>query len=330
MTNNEIQMPDAVLTEESSSTFARFVIQPLERGFGQTIGNSLRRVLLSSLEGTVITAVKIDGIQHEFSTIQGVTEDVSDIILNLKGVRFKPADFASGIITMRVKGPGTWTAGDIGMATNDYRVLNPSHHIATLSEGVDVGVELRVETGRRYVQADENKKETDPIGVIAMDAVYTPIKKVKVTVKPTRVEQRVDYERLELEVLTDGSIMPQSALKEAAGILKEHIDPFAAMEHVEIAPLEEYHSDLVTRKVVDQLNDSVDDLSLSVRAKNCLKSANIRTIRDLVTRDERDMMKFRNFGTKSLQELKIALEERGLGFNMDIPGASSEAATGAS
>jgi DNA-directed RNA polymerase subunit alpha len=330
MSNNGIQMPDAVLAEESSSTFARFVIQPLERGFGQTIGNSLRRVLLSSLKGTVITAVKVDGIQHEFSTIQGVTEDVSDIILNLKGVRFKPADYASGIITMRVKGPGAWTAGDIGMATNDYHVLNPSHHIATLSEGVDVGVELRVETGRRYVQADENKRETDPIGVIAMDAVYTPIKKVKVTVKPTRVGQRVDYERLELEVLTDGSIMPQSALKEAASILKEHIDPFAAMEHVEIAPLEEYRPDTVARKVVDQLNDSVDDLSLSVRAKNCLKSANIRTIRDLVTREERDMMKFRNFGTKSLQELKIALEERGLGFNMEIPGDSSEAATGSS
>ncbi len=311
-------MPSGVLTEEVTPTFTRFVIQPLERGFGQTIGNSLRRVLLSSLQGTVITAVKIDGVQHEFSMIPGVSEDVSDVILNLKGVRFRAMDFASGLINLKIKGPGTWTAGDIDEATNDYQVLNPDHHIATLSEGVEFGVELRVETGRRYVPANENKRETDPIGVIAMDAVYTPVKSVRVTVKPTRVGQRVDYERLELEVATDGSIVPQNALKEASSILKDHISPFIDMEYVEAPTIESTRIDFDILQIQEQLNMGVDTLALSVRAKNCLKAANIETIRDLVIRDEATMLKFRNFGNKSLQELSALLAERGLSFGMDL------------
>lgn len=311
-------MPAGVLTEDVTPTFTRFVIQPLERGFGQTIGNSLRRVLLSSLQGTVITAVKIDGVQHEFSMIQGVAEDVSDIILNLKGVRFRPMDFASGMINLKVKGPGTWTAQDIADATGEYEVLNPSHHIATLSEGVDFGVEFRVETGRRYVPASENKLDADPIGVIALDAVYTPIKSVRVTVKSTRVGQRVDYERLELEVSTDGSIVPQNALKEASSILKDHIDPFIDMDYVEAPVIETSRIDLDMLQIQEQLDLTVDTLELSARAKNCLKAANIKTIRDLVTRDEATMLKFRNFGNKSLQELAKLLAARGLSFNMDI------------
>ena len=311
-------MPTGVLAEEVTPTFTRFVIQPLERGFGQTIGNSLRRVLLSSLEGTVITSVKIDGVQHEFSTIEGVSEDVSDIILNLKGIRFKPTDFASGAVSLKVKGPGTWNAKDIQDATNDYEVLNPDHHIATLSEGVEFGVELRVQTGRRYVPASENKQETDQIGVIALDSVYTPIKSVRVTVKPTRVGQRVDYERLELEVATDGSIIPQNALKEAASILNDHIYPFMDMELVRSSTQESIAEDSDQHHLLERINQSVDTLDLSVRAKNCLKAANIKTIRDLVTRDEQTMLKFRNFGSKSLDELRVVLEASGLSFDMDL------------
>ena len=326
MINHGIQMPSGILTEEVTPTFTRFIIQPLERGFGQTIGNSLRRVLLSSLEGTVITAVKIDGVQHEFSTIPGVAEDVSDIILNLKGVRFRSRDFASGIVNLDIKGPGVWTADDIGSATTDYIVLNPDHHIATLSDEVDVSVELRVETGRRYVPASENKRETDPIGVIALDAVYTPIKSVRVTVKPTRVGQRVDYERLELEVTTDGSIVPQNALKDAAVILNEHINPFMEMDFVELPSFEPTAIDFDLMQIREQLDLSVDALQLSVRAKNCLKSANITTIRDLVTRDEATMLKFRNFGKKSLQELVTELDNRGLSFDMDLSRIDAHAA----
>ncbi|MCY4204940.1 MAG: DNA-directed RNA polymerase subunit alpha [Bacteroidetes bacterium] len=324
MSKHGIQMPTGVLTEDVTPTFTRFVIQPLERGFGQTIGNSLRRVLLSSLEGTVITAVKIDGIQHEFSTIEGVAEDVSDIILNLKGIRFQPKDFASGVINMKVRGAGVWTAKDIEDATGEYQVLNPEHHIATLSEGVDFGVELRVETGRRYVPANENKRETDPIGVIALDAVYTPIKSVRVTVKPTRVGQRVDYERLELEVSTDGTILPQNALREAATILNDHIDPFIEMDYVAAESQEAPAVDFDNIQILDQVSQLIDTLDLSVRAKNCLKAANIKTIRDLVTRDEATMLKFRNFGNKSLQELRVVLEQQGLSFDMDIPEIDSQ------
>jgi len=311
-------MPTGVLAEEVTPTFTRFVIQPLERGFGQTIGNSLRRVLLSSLEGTVITSVKIDGVQHEFSTIEGVAEDVSDIILNLKGIRFKPTDFASGVVNLKVRGPGTWSAKDIDDATNDYEVLNLDHHIATLSKGVEFGVELCIQTGRRYVPASENKKETDQIGVIALDSVYTPIKSVRVTVKPTRVGQRVDYERLELEVATDGSIIPQNALKEAAGILNDHIDPFMEMEMVQSSTKQALVKDSDHHHLLERINQSVDTLELSVRAKNCLKAANIKTIRDLVSRDEQTMLKFRNFGSKSLEELRVVLEASGLSFDMDL------------
>jgi DNA-directed RNA polymerase subunit alpha len=196
MSNHALQMPDGVQVEEASEAFGRFVIQPLERGYGVTIGNALRRVLLSSLPGTAITAIKIDGVQHEFSTIEGVTEDVSDIILNLKGVRFRAEEMASELIHLHVKGPGNWTAKDIAAATNDYEILNPDLHLATLSEGAELSVELRMGYGRGYVPADENKQADDPIGVIAIDSIFTPIRNVRYDIKQTRVGQKIDYERL--------------------------------------------------------------------------------------------------------------------------------------
>ncbi len=318
MVNHGIQMPDGVIVEETAQSYGRFVIQPLERGFGVTIGNALRRVLLSSLKGVVVTGLRIDGVQHEFSTVPGVTEDVSDIILNLKGVRFRAKEYAGGTIHLVVEGPGAWMARDLGDATSEYDVLNPDHHIATLAEGASFAVELRVESGRGYVPAHENKREDDPIGIIAVDAIYTPIKSVRYTVKPTRVGQRIDYERLEIEVHTDGSVLPDDAMAQAATILRDHVNLFISMDIVPVVEVPEPEIDLERQRTLEMLAQSVDDLELSVRAHNCLKAANIRTIGDLVRRGESDMLKFRNFGRKSLQELSAVLEERGLTFGMDV------------
>lgn len=318
MVNHGIQMPDGVIVKKTAQSYGRFVIQPLERGFGVTIGNALRRVMLSSLQGVVVTGLRIDGVQHEFSTVPGVTEDVSDIILNLKGVRFRAKEYAGGTIHLVVKGPGAWTARDLGDATSEYDVLNPGHHIATLAEDASFAVELRVESGRGYVPAHENKREDDPIGIIAVDAIYTPIKSVRYTVKPTRVGQRIDYERLEIEVYTDGSVLPDDAMAQAAAILRDHVNLFISMDTVPVVEVQEPEIDLERQRTLDMLAQSVDDLELSVRAHNCLKAANIRTIGDLVRRGESDMLKFRNFGRKSLQELSAVLEERGLTFGMDV------------
>jgi DNA-directed RNA polymerase subunit alpha len=318
MNNHAIQMPDGVQVEEASATYGRFVIQPLERGFGVTIGNSLRRVLLSSLPGVSITAIKIDGVQHEFSTIPGVTEDVSDVILNLKGVRFLAKDVADSNVHLTLKGPGDWTAGDIAEATNDYEVLNPEHHIATLADDAYVSIELRMGRGRGYVQADENKQADDPIGVIAIDAIFTPITNVKYAVKPTRVGQRIDYERLALEINTDGSVSPEEALAQAAGIMRDHINLFIQMDSEPQPVVEEKEVDAEVQRIRELLSQSVDELDLSVRAHNCLKAANIKNIGDLVRREESEMLKFRNFGRKSLQELIEVLDDRGLHFGMDV------------
>jgi DNA-directed RNA polymerase subunit alpha len=318
MSTSTLKMPEGVQVEELNETFGRFAIQPLERGFGVTIGNGFRRVLLSSLEGIAITAVKIDGVQHEFSTITGVSEDVVEIILNLKGVRFKSEFEPDNPIFLNLKGPGTWTAEDIGKATSDYTVLNPNHHIATLSADARLLVELRLDKGRGYVPSTENKRPDDSIGVIAIDSIFTPIRHVQYHVSPTRVGQRVDYERLSLEVETDGSLTPEEAITEAAKILRDHVNLFVRMD--------EEPEPAAPAKVVDEevqrlrtlLLQSVDELELSVRAHNCLKAANIKTIGDLVRRDEPEMLKFRNFGRKSLLELMQVLEERNLRFGMDV------------
>ncbi|MDA1027430.1 MAG: DNA-directed RNA polymerase subunit alpha [Bacteroidetes bacterium] len=313
-----IQMPDGVDVEETTDTYGRFVIQPLERGFGVTIGNALRRVLLSSLQGVAITAVKMDGVQHEFSTIEGVTEDVADIILNLKGIRFRANEGADGNVHFIVKGPGTWTGKNIADATSDYEILNPEHHVATVSKGTSFSVELRMEKGRGYVPGDENKRDDDPIGVVAMDAIFTPIKNVRYTINQTRVGEKIDFEALTLEVTTDGSILPEDALASAAQILRDHVNLFIKMDSEPEPTEEEKEVDAEVQRVRELLSQSVDELDLSVRAHNCLKAANIKTIGDLVRRDESEMLKFRNFGRKSLQELMQVIIERNLQFGMDV------------
>jgi len=318
MSNFSIQMPDGVHVEETTETYGRFVIQPMERGFGVTIGNALRRMLLSSLQGVAITALKIDGVQHEFSTIEGVTEDVADIILNLKGIRFKSNEGADGNIHLLVKGPGTWTAKDIAGATSDYEILNPSHHIATLSGKASFSVELRMERGRGYVAAEENKRADDPIGVVAMDAIFTPIRNVRYTVQQTRVGERIDYESLQMEVDTDGSVLPEDALAQAATIMRDHVSLFIKMDAEPQPTEEEKEVDAEVQRIRELLSQSVDELDLSVRAHNCLKAANIKTIGDLVRREESEMLKFRNFGRKSLQELMQVIDERNLTFGMDV------------
>ncbi len=318
MSTYTIQMPDGVEVEEATDTYGRFIIQPLERGYGVTIGNALRRVMLSSLEGLAITALRVDGVQHEFSMIPGVTEDVADIILNLKGVRFSAEELDEGNIHLVIKGPGTWTAGDLGKATSDFEVLNPDHHIAHLSDDADLSIELRMGVGRGYVPADENKRADDPIGVVAMDAIFTPIENVRYTIKQTRVGEKIDFERLTLEVTTDGSIQPEDALARAAGILREHVNMFIKMDSEPQPTEQEKEVDAEVARVRELLGQSVDELDLSVRAHNCLKAANIKTIGDLVRREESEMLKFRNFGRKSLQELTQVLEERNLHFGLDM------------
>ena len=318
MSTFSIQMPDAVHVEETTEIYGRFIIQPLERGYGVTIGNALRRMLLSSLQGVSITAIKIDGIQHEFSTIEGVSEDVSDIILNLKGVRFRANEGAEGNIHLIVKGPGNWTASNIAAATSEYEILNPEHHIGSLSDNANFAVELRMERGRGYVPADENKRPDDPIGIVAMDAIFTPIQNVRYTIKQTRVGEKIDYESLLLEVTTDGSVLPEDALAQAATIMRDHVSLFIKMDAEPQPTEEEKEVDAEVQRVRELLAQSVDELDLSVRAHNCLKAANIKTIGDLVRREESEMLKFRNFGRKSLQELLQVLDERNLQFGMDV------------
>jgi DNA-directed RNA polymerase subunit alpha len=313
-------MPESVELEESSysSTFGRFIVQPLERGFGTTIGNALRRVLLSSLPGAAITTIKIDGVHHEFSTIPSVVEDVAEIILNLKEVRFKLINKKPDRVVLELKGPHEFKAGDIQNGTTDFEILNPDHHIATLNKGADLRVELRIGRGHGYVAAEENKLPDMPIGSIPIDAIYTPIKNVSYRVENMRVQQRVDYEKLIMEITTDGSVTPDDALTYAGKILRDHINLFINFDikpEIEEEPVEVDEEALRIRKL---LKMSVDELELSVRSYNCLMAANIKTIGDLVRRDEQEMLKFRNFGRKSLQELTQILEEKGLRFGMDV------------
>ena len=318
MSNHGLQMPEGVQVEEVSDSEGQFVMGPLERGYGVTVGNALRRVLLSSLRGLAITAVKIDGVQHEFSTIPGVTEDVADLILNLKEVRFEAEEMQEGHLHLNLEGPGNWTAEDIGEATADYEVLNPDQHIATLAEDAVVNVDLRVGYGRGYVPSEENKREDDPIGVIAVDSIFTPIKNVNYEVKPTRVGQKIDYEELLLDVETDGSLTPEEAVTQAASILRDHVSFFIQLEEEPEPVVEEQEVDEEVKRIRELLAQPVDELDLSVRSHNCLKAANIKTIGDLVRREEDEMLKFRNFGRKSLQELVEVLDERGLQFGMDV------------
>lgn len=318
MSNYSIQMPEILEVEESNDTFGTFILQPLERGFGVTIGNSFRRILLSSLPGIAITAVKINGVEHEYSSIKGVTEDVYEIILNLKEVRFKSVEQSSGVIHLSKKGEGTLTAEDIDEATADFDVLNPDKLIANMAEDAELEIELRVGRGRGYVPSEEQNVDTeDDVNLIPIDAIFTPIKQVKYDVENVRVGQRTDYEKLIMHVTTDGSINAKEALTIAGKILKEHIEKFITEKIDEPFTQEEEEVDAEKQRIANLLKTSIEDLNLSVRAYNCLKSANINTIGELVSRDEQDLLKFRNFGKKSLAELVEVIEDKNLHFGMD-------------
>jgi len=316
------QKPDKVLMLESTDKFGKFEFRPLEPGYGLTVGNALRRVLLSSLEGYAITRVKIDGVDHEFSTIKGVVEDVTEIILNLKQVRFKRQldGIDNEVINITISGQDTFKAGDITRFLTSFTVLNPELEICHMEPNVKLHLTLWINKGRGYVTAEENKTDDLEIGIIPMDSIFTPIKNVKYYVENVRVEQKTDFEKLIIELETDGSILPLDALKEAAKILIYHFMLFSdekiGFEHDE--QLENDEFDEETLRMRQLLKTKLTDMDLSVRALNCLKSADIETLGELVTYNKNDLLKFRNFGKKSLTELEDLLTNMGLMFGMDI------------
>ncbi len=320
MSVTQIKMPEAVVLDESSfsNSFGRFVLQPLERGYGTTLGNSLRRVLLSSLPGSAITSVKFSGVLHEFTTIDSVVEDVSEIILNLKQVRMKLLQKKPEKITLSFNGGGEWTAADIQKASNEIEILNPDLHIATLNNKAKFDVELRVGKGIGYVTASENITPDQTIGIIPIDSIFTPIKNVRYDIENVRISDKNDYEKLTLEIITDGSITPDDALTQAARILKEHVQLFINFDMEQEEEQSVSQKDTETERIKKILLTNVDDLELSVRSHNCLKAANIKNLSELVRKDEQEMLKFRNFGRKSLAELMEIVENLGLEFGMDV------------
>ena len=302
--------------ETLTPTYGRFTAEPFERGFGITIGNSLRRILLSSLQGGAITSMKVDGVLHEFSTIPGTKEDITEIILNLKEVRLKLHTEGPKTIRVKAEGPRVLKAGDI-LTGDAVEILNPDHYIATLSRDGKLSMEMVVKTGRGYVSAERNKEEGQPIGTIPMDAIFSPIKKVNYTVTNARVGQITDYDKLILEVWTDGSLNPEEAVAHAAKILKDQLSIFITFEEEE----EEvsYPEDEEEKEAFNEnLLRSVDELELSVRSANCLKHANIKLIGDLVQRTEAEILATKNFGRKSLNEIKEILTEMGLSLGMKL------------
>jgi DNA-directed RNA polymerase subunit alpha len=320
MSVTNIKMPETLVLDESSYTnnFGRFVLQPLERGFGVTLGNSLRRVLLSSLSGSAITSVKFSGILHEFTTIEGVVEDVSEIILNLKQVRMKLLSKKPSKIEISFNGEGEFTAADIQKASPEIEILNPELHIATLNKNAKFDIDIRVGKGKGYVPSAENVSPDQTIGVIPIDSIFTPIKNVKFVVENVRIGDKNDFEKLTVEIHTDGSITPDDALTQAAKVMKDHIQLFINFdidqEEEQAASQKDSERDRI-RKI---LLTNVDDLELSVRSHNCLKAANIKNLAELVRKDESEMLKFRNFGRKSLAELMEIVETLGLEFGMDV------------
>ncbi|MDN5212330.1 DNA-directed RNA polymerase subunit alpha [Fulvivirgaceae bacterium BMA12] len=315
------QMPEKVVMEKADDFHGLFTFKPLERGYGVTIGNALRRILLSSLEGYAITGIKIPGVLHEFSTIEGVVEDVSEVILNLKMVRFrKISEVADSKISISVKNKKELTAGDISEFTSSFEVLNPELVICSLDESTELELELVVEKGRGYLPAEENRPSEQVFGFIPVDAIFTPIKNVKYSVENTRVEQKTDYEKLIVDIETDGSVHPENALKGAANILIQHFMLFSDQNMIlETADMGE--PDAVDEEMLHMrklLKTPLNDLDLSVRAYNCLKAADVRTLGDLAQLEISDMMKFRNFGKKSLAELEQLIAEKNLTFGMDL------------
>ncbi len=316
-----IKVPDGVIIDESTATetYSKFTVQPLERGYGVTLGNSFRRILLSSLPGAAITAIKIDGVLHEFTSLPGVVEDVTEIILNLKKVRLKVDEKTSGKFDVTIEGPGEFTAKDLQEACPDVKILNPDVHIATLNEDAKIDMEVRYGVGKGYVPANEQDIPNKTIGIIPIDSVFTPIKKVNYNVENVRIGEKNDYEKLTIEITTDGSITPEEALSSCAQILKEHVQLFIHFEvESEEEETEEEEVDLEAERIRKILMTSVDDLELSVRSHNCLKAANINTLGELVRRSESELLKFRNFGRKSLSELSEIVENLGLEFGMNV------------
>jgi len=316
--------PDKIVLQKANDFEGTFEFKPLEPGFGQTIGNSLRRVLLSSLEGFAISAVRIAGADHEFSTIRGVVEDVVEIILNLKQVRLKQVmpdeDITSERIYLTIAGKEVFRAGDIEVHTNVFRVMNPELEICRMESFVNLEMELTITKGRGYVPADENMPSDAPIGVILIDAIYTPVKNVRYSVDATRVGQRTDYEKLGIELKTDGTIHPEDAIKEAAKILIQHL-MLISDENITFDTGTREEDNIVDEHILHMrklLKTSLEDLDLSVRAYNCLKAAKINTLAELVQYDTHELLKFRNFGKKSLVEIEELLVEKGLTFGMDL------------
>ncbi|MCQ2250137.1 MAG: DNA-directed RNA polymerase subunit alpha [Bacteroidales bacterium] len=316
------QKPDKVIMLEADEMYGKFEFRPLEPGFGITIGNALRRILLSSLEGFAITSIHIEGVDHEFSTIPGVIEDLTEIILNIKKIRFKQIvdgqDFEKAVIT--ISGQDKFVAADIEKFLTNFKVLNPTQLICNIDPAVKLSMEITINKGRGYVPADENKVADSEIGIIAVDSIYTPIKNVKYVTENYRVEQKTDYEKLVIEVTTDGSIHPKEALKEAAKILIHHFMLFSD-EKITLDSTEETGDEQFDEQVLHMrqlLKTKLVDLDLSVRALNCLKAADVETLAELVVFNKNDLLKFRNFGKKSLTELDDLLVNMDLSFGMDI------------
>lgn len=315
-----IKMPDKVVLEESSATesYGKFTVQPLERGFGVTLGNSFRRVLLSSLTGAAINAIRVEGVLHEFTNIPGVKEDVTDFVLNLKKVRMKILNKKATKLELSLSGPKELKAKDLQDACPDIEILNPDQHLATLNESAKLVMELRFGFGKGYVPSNEQNLADQTIGLIPIDSIYTPIKSVHYEVENVRIGEKNDYEKLTLEIRTDGSITPEEALSDSGKILKDHINLFINFDTEPEVDKVESEKDAEFERIRKILITSVDDLELSVRSHNCLKAANIKTLGDLVGKDESEMLKFRNFGRKSLAELIEIVENYGLEFGMDV------------
>ncbi|MBI5136712.1 MAG: DNA-directed RNA polymerase subunit alpha [Nitrospirae bacterium] len=323
----DFQSPSGLEVDRKTltATYGKFSAEPFERGFGTTIGNALRRVLLSSIAGAAVTSIRVQGALHEFTNIPGVREDVTDLVLNIKQLRLKSAVTGERVIRVKKKGAGMVTGADID-AGNDVMVLNPGLVLATLNKDAELNMELSVNVGRGYVPAVQNKKADDPIGVIAVDAIFSPVQRVNLTVENARVGHITDYDRLTLEVWTDGSVKPEDAVAFAAKILKDELSVFINFDESE-AP-ERTAANEAPNELVQVLSRRVADLELSVRAANCLRGAGIVTLADLVQRSESEMLRTKNFGKKSLDEIKEVLTEMGLGLGMDLHGVDlSQVAT---
>ncbi len=313
----EVQIKEVVRDEESKTgQYTKFVIEPLERGFGTTLGNSLRRALLSSIQGAAVTSLRIQGVLHPFSTIPGVYEDVTEIILNIKNLRLKLVGDGPKTLSVEAEKKGTLKAGDI-QTDPDVEILNPDLHLASFTDNVKFKMELDVNSGRGYVTSEQNKDDSLPVGTIFVDSLFSPVSKVNFEVENTRVGQRTDYDKLILEIWTDGSLTPESALSQAARIVKDHMQVFIKLDE-EMEITEEEKVDDETLRMRNLLKTRVEELELSVRSANCLRAQNIQTLGELVRKTENEMLKFRNFGRKSLKELEKILDERGLRFGMDI------------